>query len=194
MGARVRFRLTLTYVFSRDRELGVWVGWCPEVDTMSQGHDLNSAIWMLRSAVRMTVEHEVTQNRHPLRWRVTASEDEDWALYQEYLRSQSAEDYNFWHHWDHVYDGNKIPERVDHAFMTTYMTVSTFAGAAIVDESDCSGQISYKRGKRVRCRLLIETDYDMDLDRLDGQVTLESVRAVYGQEVKEIISQTEIEL
>lgn len=193
----MRINLKLTYVFRRacesDGTKRLWVGWCPELDCMSQGYGLREAMWMLRECVKLTVEGMIKRNMHPLRVKPVETDD-DWPAYQDFLASANGENYR-WNDWSSEYNPNNVPDDIDICFTTTELFVDTFGGHCLVNESDVSSygqRINYKTGRRLRVKMLLSGAYDVEMSRLDGEPTLERMRALYGPEVVEVLGWEEI--
>jgi predicted RNase H-like HicB family nuclease len=79
-------------------EDGVWTAWCPTLDLISQGDNLQHAIGMISDAISCVCESDLSRHQwssweegytvqrvtHPLRRSVTARHDPDFAFFEAY--------------------------------------------------------------------------------------------------------------
>lgn len=156
-------RLSLTYILRRtcdgsDDGSFTWVGWCPELDIMSQGRGIANTLWMVREAARIRVENDVQMAHHPLRHTTDTTQDEDYPFYKQFIDRYMEEGDD--DKWDHTYRVSQVPTHVDTCAVSISMDVETNAGTCLISDS-WYGEIWFLAGQKKEVTALVEMTFQV---------------------------------
>lgn len=182
----MRISLNLDYVLRRTCDSGrPWVAWCPQFGACKQGAGPTEALFLTRQACRVMVETWIGLGDTPHRYlSKTASLDEDWPAYQEYLNRfaddpGSDDDWNPPDRWTHVFGSKYLPDYIDTAFVHCAMEIETFGQECLVSDQ-WYNEIWYKNSGRVEVTALVEQTFHIDSAIDDHE---EWIRRHYGSTV-----------
>lgn len=186
-------RLDLTYVLRRTCDGGpgprTWVGWCPQLDVTASGSGIAATVWATRFLAHEMIRARIRRAEHPSRaFRHQLADDPDWDAYNRFLSRGG----NRWRSWSSC-PASDLPASVDLAFANIPTQVDTCGGSSLVSEPCWYGTLEYETGQTVSVRVLQYSTYEVELDRMGGQVSLAGMRSQFGDGISEIIDWTPVE-